>query len=360
VVKVRLEGLKIARARGKYYVYVRATGEALLRGFDGDKGALQRRLSMPDMLGAYNVRRKRAPKSYPEKSLGWLVHWFTTECQEFDALAESTQKQYRAAFDYLETEFDAPVASIMQPELYAVRDKCAADKWPRFADKMITALSSMFAKAIKRGKMTINPALGMDRAHKYDPNSNREWRPDEWKAVRDIAPRHFKVPLMLARHAGFRGQTRAKLQWRDYQADPSYGKCFRLTVRKNKEPIWIPAMPELQSFLDDLDRTSLNISTRADGTPWGREKQLQTAISNWLKGLERRGIVGAGVTLHGLRVTYAAGLRRRGSTTSDVAAALGDRTERMGEHYTRHVENEARVIRAFGKHGRLKRKTSGK
>jgi hypothetical protein len=48
-------------------------------------------------------------------------------------------------------------------------------------------------------------------------------------------------------------------------------------------------------------------------------------------------------------VTYAAALRRDGANASDVAAALGDRDERMGEHYTRHVENEARVIRAFGK-----------
>lgn len=55
------------------------------------------------------------------------------------------------------------------------------------------------------------------------------------------------------------------------------------------------------------------------------------------------------MTLHGLRVTYAAGLSRDGANTGDVAAALGDRDERMGAHYTRHVENEARVIRAFGK-----------
>jgi hypothetical protein len=48
-------------------------------------------------------------------------------------------------------------------------------------------------------------------------------------------------------------------------------------------------------------------------------------------------------------VTYAAALKRGGANTSNVAAALGDRDERMGAHYTRHVENEARVIQAFGK-----------
>ena len=72
MVKVRLAGLKIARSRGKYYVYVRETGDALLKGFEGDKAALLKRLAMPDMLGAYNIRRKRDPKSYPKRrSAGW-------------------------------------------------------------------------------------------------------------------------------------------------------------------------------------------------------------------------------------------------------------------------------------------------
>ena len=57
MLKVKLSGLKIAHARGKYYVYLRATGETRLRGFDGDKEALLRRLSMPDMITAYNRPR---------------------------------------------------------------------------------------------------------------------------------------------------------------------------------------------------------------------------------------------------------------------------------------------------------------
>jgi hypothetical protein len=349
VVKVRLQGLKIARARGKYYVYVRATGEALLKGFEGDKEALQKRLSMPDMLGAYNIRRKRDPKSYPEKTLGWLVEWFKNECPEFKKLGEETQADYIAAYDYLESEFDAPLDSITQAALYAVRDKCAADKWPRFADKMLTALSSMFTNGIKRGKMANNPAIGVERVHEYDPNSNREWRPEEWTTAFDMAPLKFKIVFMLARWIGYRGQSIVRVQWANYQPDPMYGKCFRATHKKNDEHTWIPARPELQAFLDGLTRTSLNIATKHNGAPWKTAKQMQTAVSNWLKDIERAGLVGPGLTLHGLRVTYAAALSRDGANTGGVAAALGDRDERMGAHYTRHVENEAKVVRAFGK-----------
>lgn len=73
---VKLKALKIARARGKYYVYRRETGEVLLRGFKADKAALMKRLGEPDMLGLYNAWQKRAKKiSYPRRSAaGRMVH----------------------------------------------------------------------------------------------------------------------------------------------------------------------------------------------------------------------------------------------------------------------------------------------
>ncbi len=348
VVSVKLEGLNIVRARGKYYVYVRETGEALLRGFDGDRAALERRLGETDMLDAYNRRRKRDLKrTYPDGTLGWLIQWFENDCPKYQQLAEATKKDYMAAFLYLGPEWDAPLDTITHESLYEIRDTCAKEKWPRFADKMIAALSSMFTQAMKRGKMPTNPAMGIDKAHKADPNANREWPASEWETAKREAPAEVLIPMMLARHVGYRGQTIAGLRWNDYQPDPRFGWCFRVRARKNGELVWIPAEPELQAFLDRLPRTSTHIATRADGTPWRNEKQMQTEVSHFLKRLEKAGKLSPGATLHGLRVTYAAAFRRDGADIGQVAAALGDRSEAMGAHYTRHVENEAKVIRAF-------------
>ncbi len=74
---------------------------------------------------------------------------------------------------------------------------------------------------------------------------------------------------------------------------------------------------------------------------------MQTSVSHYLRGQEVLGNIGAGTTLHGLRTSYAADLSRHGADTGDVGVALGDKSERMGAHYTRHVENETKVIRAF-------------
>ena len=56
---------------------------------------------------------------------------------------------------------------------------------------------------------------------------------------------------------------------------------------------------------------------------------------------------GPGTTLHGLRVSYAAWWRRNGATTREVADLIGDESEVMGAHYTRHVEAEANITNAF-------------
>lgn len=70
-----------------------------------------------------------------------------------------------------------------------------------------------------------------------------------------------------------------------------------------------------------------------------------------MSALEKKGVVEPGLTLHGLRVSFAAGIerkRKRAVSNAEVAAALGDRDERMGAQYTRNVENELKVIQAFG------------
>lgn len=56
----------------------------------------------------------------------------------------------------------------------------------------------------------------------------------------------------------------------------------------------------------------------------------------------------SGLTEHGLRATFAAEIKRvTGANDDQVAAALGDRDARMGAHYTRHVEQEQKIIYLF-------------
>lgn len=357
VVKVKLQGLNVVRARGKWYVYIRETGERLLGGFEGSRAELYKRLQREDVMRSYLKGRKNTKKLPVEAgSLGWLIQWYQNDCARYQGLSEATKKDYDKAFAFIADEYDFQLSELDTGSLYDLRDKISGVKTAKFADKVMSALSAMFSQAVRQKKgLRTNPAIGMDKLHRASSSANREWRPQEVTAAFEAAPAHLKTILYIARYAGFRGQTIAKLTWRNYQPDDTYGKCFRITARKNDEPVWMPVAPELQDYLEKIDKTSLNIATRANGEPWKNEVQMQTEVSHFLRDLEVAEKIGADTTLHGLRSTYAADLKRAGAATGEVAAALGDRSERMGAHYTRHVENEAKVIRAFEAKSRSKK-----
>lgn len=365
VTRVRLEGLNIVKARGRWYVYRRSSGESLIKGFVGSRPELEAALAEPDLLSTYNrprLRRKLA-SDFAADTMGGFVHWYT--CGAIDdakqgevdgypkwwKLSEATRKDYIAAFDYMREDFGYLLRDIRQPDLYVARDTCANAKWPRFADKMISALSSMFKQAVRRGKMDFNPCLGMDKAHEADPNANREWYAPEWQFARTNAPLEILIPMMLARFAGLRGQSIVVANKRQFEDHPLTGKAVRFVPRKNGKPVFLPVMKDLQDFMAELkvQRADGLIAVRDNGSPWESEVEMQTRVSHWLRDRERDGLIGADTTLHGLRVTYAAWWKRNGANNSEVADLLGDKSERMGAHYTRHVEAEANVVRAFGR-----------
>jgi hypothetical protein len=210
----------------------------------------------------------------------------------------------------------------------------------------------MFRQAVKRGKMDFNPCLGMDKAHTADPNADREWQPEEWVFARDHAPLEIKICLFLARFARLRGQTIVVVNKKQFTPHPITGLAVRYKARKNNKWVNLPVLPELQAFMAELKVEHLDglIALRDDGTAWESEKDMQTRVSHWLRDRERDGLIGSGTTLHALHVSYTAWWKRFGGANNrEVADLLGDESEAMGEHYTRHVDTEQSITGAFGR-----------
>jgi hypothetical protein len=76
---------------------------------------------------------------------------------------------------------------------------------------------------------------------------------------------------------------------------------------------------------------------------------MQTRVSHYLRDLERAGLIGAGTTLHGLCVSYAAWWKRTGGANNSEAADLLGQVRAHGQALPRHIEAEANVIRAFNR-----------
>jgi hypothetical protein len=355
-----------------------------IKGFIGSREDLMRKLEDPDLMQAYNRPRltNRPASDFAPETLGGFAHWYTNgdidrlrdpkhleepgslpDCYpKWPKLAKATRKDYLAAYDYLREDFDMLLQDVKQPDLYELRDKCVTLKWGRFADKMILALSSMFKQAVKRGKMDYNPCTGMDKAHEADRASNREWLAAEWKFARENAPLEVLIPMMIARYAGLRGQTIVTInrkQFEDHPQGPT-GKAVRYSPRKNRNKVpyvLLPVLPELQVFLTELkvQRADGLIAVRDDGAAWPSEKEMQTRVSQWLRSRAGRHDWRRHNTAR-LRVSYAAWWRRNGASKSEVADLIGDASEAMGGHYTRHVEAELNIIRAFDRIETKKRK----
>jgi integrase len=97
----------------------------------------------------------------------------------------------------------------------------------------------------------------------------------------------------------------------------------------------MPALEPMQAYLGPLTRTSTLIAVRNDGTPRRSKKLMQATVSHWLRDTERVGLIAAGTTLHGLR--FSGLVEAHGATDAEIADLLGDKSQRMGTHYTRHV-----------------------
>src|SRR5258708_40125840 len=89
VVRVKFKGLKIANARGKYYVYRRETGEPLIKGFIGSRAELLQKLEDPEFIQVYNPPRlrKRRAGDFPIDTPGGFIHWYT--CGPIDDAQQS-------------------------------------------------------------------------------------------------------------------------------------------------------------------------------------------------------------------------------------------------------------------------------
>jgi hypothetical protein len=99
VARVKLQGLNIYQSRGKWYVYRRATGEALIKGFERERADLDREMARPDFIAAYNRPRKslEAASNMPIETLGGFVNWFTNGDIDRNKDSAKTRTVLRAA-----------------------------------------------------------------------------------------------------------------------------------------------------------------------------------------------------------------------------------------------------------------------
>ncbi len=356
--KVVIKGLHIVKARGRFYVYIRATREILVGGFDGDRAALNRHLASPEVLARYGslIKSKDRSAARARGTLGELIEFYQKK-DRWLKLADRTKADYQKVIDWLTASRDADgnevldvsAAHILPSDIAETRDRAADEKYPKFSNDVVAFLSAVFGTAVEYRDFERNPAKGIRRIHKSDKSANRRWSEFEWRQVFDAAPSHLRKVLGLARWAGLRGIDIPRLRWDAMVDDPEVGPAVRYTATKNGVEVTIPRRPELDAVLAEGKEgvKTLTICANSLGLPYPTENAMRKAFQDFKAAPAFLAAcpTGADLTLHGLRVTFASELKDWGLSNREIADLLGDKTESMGEHYARFAEIKHTVMR---------------
>lgn len=328
----RIKGFKIFKDRhGKLRCYHRATGFKVdLEQFPINSDDLA--------LECARINSLHKPKEARPGSLGLLIAHFKKSPQ-WDKLKPKTKRWYESAFDYLKNIYDAPLPTFDPAFIVSLRDKAEKKKGWYFANMVKTTLGTVFSWGLERN-LSHNPTIGIKRVKRPKDlaRANRPWTAIEVKIVMEASQPHFKPIIGMCLYTGADVCDVIALRKDKYKDG-----TFDFNRQKTGNPVIKPAPQALMKILADMSKhDALTILANSYGKPWSRSG-VDSVWQKMKKALEGAGTIAKGLTLKGLRHTHATMLREMGADHRLIADSLGDRSESMGQHYSRDADNRSNM-----------------
>jgi integrase len=343
---VRVQGIKryFEPKTGKWYCYHRATGKRITEEFGSAE--FFTRLTTLDA----EAKEKAEIAAKPGTLNALILDYKLTD--NFRDLAGRTRSDYEKVFVFLEPLWNTPLIAFTTPQLVKLRTKWRQTRGRCFLNRTRAVLSILFNHAIETGVMASNPIRDTKqiRRPRDAEYANRPWTLSERQAALKHLPPHLKLPVAIALCSGMREGDIIRLP-------PTVIHGGQIKVRTAKRGVWvyIPIIPELRKALfetgaydDDKNQQAITLCANSRGKPW-TPSGFSCSFRKALKELESKGLVGKGLTFHGLRHTVASVLAESGVNAEDIAAVLGQRTSQMAEHYAREADRSRRTQAAIKK-----------
>jgi integrase len=326
---VRVKGIKRYCAKGRWYAYHRKTGTRLKSEFGtgeffAELAALERKL--------------RITKAQPG-TLGMLFAAYRASLA-FKDLAASTRDGYGRMMNLLRPLDAMPLVEVTPQFIAGLRDRMAETHGRRVANYIMAVTSVACEHGKEQGFLKDNPVRGVKRVRRSrgTPAANRPWTEAERRTVLEHAPVQVRVPVALAMFTGLRkgdilALTRTAIR---------NGKIWRRTSKTGQE-VSIPVHTELAQLLAVAPaHDAVTIAATTNGTPWTASGFNSTFIKAIGK-LEEKGLVGDGLTFHGLRHTVGTLLIEAGADIDTVRRWLGQKTLAMAIHYSETADTSAKM-----------------
>jgi integrase len=347
---VRVRGIKryFEPKAGKYYCYHRATGKRIEEEF-GSLAFFARLSALEE-----EVQRRAEVQAKPNTLKALILSYKASD--GFAGLAPRTRSDYEKVFAFLAPVWDGQVSAFTTPQIVVLRDKWRKERGRCFINKTLAVVSIIFAHGVERGLLNTNPVRDVKqiRRPKDAPAVNRPWTIAERKAAMAHLPVHLKLPFTIGLYSGMR-------EGDVIRAPRSIISASSIKIKTAKRGVWIdiPILPELKAALEAApahDAITLCVNSR--GKPWTLQG-FSCSFRKAIKQLEEAGLVGDGLTFHGLRHTVATTLAESGVGEEDIAAVLGHKTSRMAAHYAREADRAQRTKAAIKRFEPLGREHKG-
>ena len=326
---IRMRGIKRFKSKGKWYAYHRKTGTRLKA--ELGTGAFFAEVAALDA--------KQNPPSAIPGTLGMLFKSYRAS-QDFTRLRDRTRKSYREIMDILQPLDAMPLVELTSPFIAKLRDKIAAERGRRTANYIMAVISIAAVHGVEMGFIASNPVKGVRRVRpdRDAPTANRPWTQEERVAVLDGLPAHLRPPVALAMFTGLRKGDVLALK-RDAICE---GMIWRKTGKTGQE-VSLPVHPDLAALLAAAPKhDSITICANLYGRPW-TISGFDTVFGRAMCRFEEAGMVGSGLTFHGLRHTVGGLLREITDDLDLIRRWLGQKTLHMAIHYSDRADTSKQM-----------------
>lgn len=251
-------------------------------------------------------------------TLRQLIVDYKTNADHWGSLRERTRKDYERVFTWLGDGMDASTAELTTVDIVEARDRARKQHEPKFANQVVTTLKKVFQHGVEYGLARDNPAKDISKATGGNSRDNRPCTPKEAVALLDEAPTHLRPAIAVALYTALRLGDVVMLS---KKAD--MGDWLETLQGKTRKLVVLGVCDDLRWIIDGIPKNdSVTVCVKEDGTPWAYEG-LKTAFQRHRDSLLKRGLIGPGVTFHGLRHTAATILEENGFDDRDTQHLLG-------------------------------------
>ncbi len=332
MVVVRVKGIKVYRhpKTGITYYYHRATGIRITA--EPGTAAFFREIEAAEA----NKTAKPEPRN---GTLDLLMKAYRAS-HHFQGLKPRTRSDYDKVMNYLADIGELRLVDIGRALIVKIRDRAFEQRKRNFANYVLAVLSILLEYGMERGDVTENAVAKVKKIRRRGDAAaaNRPWTAVERDTVLEHAPVHLRVPIAISRWTGLRQGDVLKMPKTAYD-----GQTIRLRTSKRGVPIVVPVAGPLKGTLDAAPaHGAITFCANSRGVPW-TESGFRASFFKLLGRLEEEGVIGSGLTFHGLRHSVATDLRELGFDTRTIADMLGQKTEAMAAHYAKEADLSAKM-----------------